>query len=754
MRRLLYGLIYTTVIAAAVGFVPLFGGPGYECALAYGVALPAAAALTAFGTEPATSPVRGLLGGLGVGAAMFACALAISFLHLLHVPVCDPISSVEYMFLSAGVGTLLGGLWGSVLRELAPARVRARRWRKVLAALSLPLLGIVLSVLRFYRTPMIFAFDPFVGYFSGTLYDTVVEPGAALLWYRVGSACTILGALGVALSFERGARGLRWAAPSALERALAAAGGLALVASAALWWWGARFDIAHDRDSIAADLGGRLDGERCTVLFPRTLTREESALLLLDCEEELADVERVLGARGPERLTAYFFRDAGEKKRLMGAANTYIAKPWRDEVYLQLRGYPHPVLGHEIAHVVAGSFGRGPFRIAGAAWGLLPNPGLIEGIASAASPDDDVLTDLAWCRAMKDAGLLPRLSSLFSLSFLGQPAGRAYTVAGAFVEWLREREGVETIRAWYGGADLPTLTGRSWEALEQEFHAHLDTLSLSPSIEEYARAKFDKPSVFGRTCPHLVDRLRGEGEACLRDHDLDGAAQAFERALGVDARDARSRLGLAELQIARGDADRARADYTKIIEEDPSAQVRERAREARADLLALAGEYVLAEQDYAQIERESHNEDTARAAEVRRMASADPLLRAPVFTFLIGVAPYGQKSQLLAGALLGEGRRSSGRSAALASYLLGKNLQSQGAYAEALPWLRSAHQEQGELGPRVRRELQRQLAIAACVAQEPLLAAELERSLAERDPSDGRNAWIVRLLSRCRGARR
>ena len=45
--------------------------------------------------------------------------------------------------------------------------------------------------------------------------------------------------------------------------------------------------------------------------------------------------------------------------------------------------YPHPVIGHELAHVLAGSFGEGPFRVAGAAGGLVPNPGLIEGVAVA-----------------------------------------------------------------------------------------------------------------------------------------------------------------------------------------------------------------------------------------------------------------------------------------------------------------------------------------------------------------------------------
>ena len=54
-------------------------------------------------------------------------------------------------------------------------------------ALLAPIGGILLSLLRFYCSPMVFAFDPFFGYFSGTLYDTRVDAGVSLWTYRVGS---------------------------------------------------------------------------------------------------------------------------------------------------------------------------------------------------------------------------------------------------------------------------------------------------------------------------------------------------------------------------------------------------------------------------------------------------------------------------------------------------------------------------------------------------------------------------------------
>jgi hypothetical protein len=58
---------------------------------------------------------------------------------------------------------------------------------------------------------------------------------------------------------------------------------------------------------------------------------------------------------------------------------------------------------------VAGSFAPGPFHIAGKWKGIKANPGLIEGVAVAASSEDDPLTPAEWSRAMMDLRILPPL---------------------------------------------------------------------------------------------------------------------------------------------------------------------------------------------------------------------------------------------------------------------------------------------------------------------------------------------------------
>src|SRR5205814_975618 len=134
-----------------------------------------------------------------------------------------------------------------------------------------------------------------VGYFSGTLYDTVIDAGTPILTYRLGSLATLVSfALAASVIARHGRRFrvvLDWRALLA-----AAAGG----ASLALFLAGARLGHMSTPASIAKDLGAEKHGKRCDVFYPSTTSEQAADLLVKDCEEQLAMVERRLGARGPE----------------------------------------------------------------------------------------------------------------------------------------------------------------------------------------------------------------------------------------------------------------------------------------------------------------------------------------------------------------------------------------------------------------------------------------------------------------------
>jgi hypothetical protein len=751
-----------------IGFLPLFGGPGYEHALASGLILPGAAAIAAardvLADEGEGEPVALVGRGVAIGLALAAVGYATALLHGLRVGFCDLAGGTRGYLLTAAIGAVMGGTWGAVAGELA-RRAGRRRLAATLLALAAPLGGVVISLARFYATPMVFAFDPFFGYFSGTLYDTVIDAGPALWSYRAGSlatlAATILGASVLArrdgaLSLERltGPASAGPRARLALAAVFAAISVGVTVEGPALGHW-------ETSSSIAAALGGRRAGARCDVVYPDGAREDQIRLLVRDCEEELAHDEQVFGVTFQGRITAFFFRDAGEKKHFMGAGDTYIAKPWRREVYLQLHSYPHPLLGHEVAHVVAGTFGRGPFRIAGAAGGWWPNPGLIEGVAVAASPDEEELTGAQWARAMLDLGILPPMGRVFSLGFLGESSAKSYTLAGAFVRWILDERGAETVRRWYGGEDLAELTHTPWSALDEAFRAKLRGLAIGPEVAAYAKARFDRPSVFGRTCPHVVDGLRGEADRCRDALQLDKARSLYEDVLVRDPHDWSARFSLAYMDLRFGTAAAGVARLNKLRDDTVTPRPwRDRSAESLADALLATtdpGAWAAAAAAYDGLASRTLDEDLGRTLEVKRYVASraehDPAGRAAIAAILVGEPgrPVDADEGLARVAAWAAASKDP-----VAEYVLGKNLANREFWREAAEHLDAALAT-GVPTERIGRELLKERVICACALGDASRLAELRARVDAPDGpyghSLGRKAWTVSLLDRCRDSR-
>ncbi|MEO6601824.1 MAG: hypothetical protein ABIQ16_18240, partial [Polyangiaceae bacterium] len=195
---------------AGSGFIPQFGGPGYESALAAGVILPAATALgLSFDVAGRRiSPLQAFGRALSLGFWLAVLGLFIVLGHGFRVGICDAAWGINLYLLGPMPGALLGGVWGGAV-GLAAGRVRAG-WRRrtlcIAGALAGPLTGIGISLGRFYTSPMVFAFDPFFGYFAGPLYDTVIDGFWSLMTYRAGTLLTLLGLGCAAAHFDEALR--------------------------------------------------------------------------------------------------------------------------------------------------------------------------------------------------------------------------------------------------------------------------------------------------------------------------------------------------------------------------------------------------------------------------------------------------------------------------------------------------------------------------------------------------------------------
>jgi tetratricopeptide (TPR) repeat protein len=685
-------LLVAAVLEIAVGFIPQFGGPGYESALAGGLILPTiAATATALLVSSATANSKlqtansfdALGRGIAFGAVLALLGAAIATLHGLRTGFCDAPLGYELWATGPGPGAVMGGAWGAGA-GLVALRFRRRRLASVLLALAGPLSGVVIGFWRFYTSPMVFGFDPFVGYFAGPLYDTVVDPGVRLLSYRVGSLASLLALAALAWHLELDETSrfrLAWRG----RPGVVSAGVLALGLSLAVTLCGAQLGHWSTTRSIEDGLGRALTVGRCQVVYSSGVPRVDAERVGHECVGHLPEVEAYLGTRGPERVKVFLFASDAEKGAYMGATHTYIAKPWRGEVYVQAAGFPHPTLGHELAHVVSGSFGVGPFRVAGPLGGLIPDPGRIEGIAVAASPgEDDDFTLLEWSKALLDLNLLPEMQSVFRLGFLAKASNTAYTVAGAFVSWFHDRYGAEAVRAWYSGQPIEGVThGKSLVVLDREFRADLAQIELRPELMAMAKARFDRPSIFGRVCPRRVDRDLGLAEGRLGAGDIVGAREAFQALLDLERDNTHARLGLAQCDVRAGELDAAVKRY-QALATDPKLSVLERASalEARGDVDVMAQHPERALEAYAGVAKLDADEDRRRTLEVKSLAAAAPP-SAGLRMLLIGDPRLGPSWDEAAPQL---GAEAAGGDP-LAQYLVGRNLWLHGRPEAALRYL-------------------------------------------------------------------
>ncbi len=468
--------------------------------------------------------------------------------HALFAPACAPKDGALWWLLVPAPGAVLAGLAG-----LALGRTFTRRGlATTLAALLVPA-SIAWSLARFYTTPTIFAYDPFYGFFPGAIYDESIPLGLPLVTYRLGTLGAITALAAALVATWNGHASLRSRAPSWAVAAL----GLAVAAG--VWLAGPALGHRHTARDIAERLEGEAWSRRCVVAYDRSIDARQARLTARDCDVRIAQLEAFYGVRVRRRVTVFLFASAEQKQSLMGAADTYIAKPWRYEVYLQYAPFPHPVLKHELAHVVAAEMAPGPLHVT-TQGSLLPVPGIIEGAAVAAAWEgESEATPHQWSRAMLEAGMAPRMRALASLSFFTSASVTAYTAAGSFCRWLHDSFGAERFRRLYATGDFAAAYGRPLAALERDWHTFLRAVPVSDRTLARARTRFRRASIFGRHCPHTLEALSEEAARHLAAGDLTRAGAEYATLAERDPTDLRTRVQLAVVRVRRGELAAAEA---------------------------------------------------------------------------------------------------------------------------------------------------------------------------------------------------
>ena len=512
----------SVVVGIGLGFLPLFGVLGYELAIAmtFFAAIAGADLGRAFAKElqqagpcanyPARTLAAGTIGAMVLALAVTLIPALISVVRGIWTPTCDWWFGIEaYAVLPLATAALGAGIGHAIGIVVGPRKLSA--WLAQLPAIAVA----IAALWRFYDAPAVFTYNAILGYFPGNLYDENVQLGMPLLWSRLEQVAWLVATLaliGARLDVPTYRVKLRDPRPAGRRigayvlAVLAAAGGVTLrLTSGTLGY-------AIDTEDVEAALAGRLETEHFIIHYAKTPEIEaDIALVARDHEFRYAQVTSQLGVGASRKLRSFYFGDRDQKARLMGAKDVEMAKPWRHEIYLDHRSFPHGSLRHEIAHAVAAEFGDPIFGVAARrvlGLPLLASPGLVEGLAVAVdwpggydrpNPHESVRVIQA------KAGRAPRISQLLGLQFFSVSSAQGYTTAGSFLRFLLDVHGAAKLRAVYkNGGDFEAAYGLPLAKLEQEWLAWLAKLDVSNELIEATAERFRGGSVFSRPCPHAI----------------------------------------------------------------------------------------------------------------------------------------------------------------------------------------------------------------------------------------------------------
>ncbi len=548
----------------ALCFVPLFNLLGFEYAFVVGV--PACFCGGVLGVRQARatpeSPWRSWRDAGLRTSLLVALPLVPITLNALRVRNCDYLEGLALFLLLPGLTAWVASGWGVACGRLAPRR---GTWLFV----ALVLTTVAVAVGRFWWQPPVDAFNAFLSYYPGALYDEVIVVDDRLLVSRLEDVVWAIAAVAFA--------GFRTRRPLALVALLAAVGASA---------WAQGSDIRRDADYVQRALGGQAETPRIILYHPDTWPRQKVRRLMTELEFAHAELVAFFGFTPTERVEVYAYPNADTKKRLMGARRVRIAKPWQRAFHVHSPRVGDAVSMHEMAHVFSADIADSPLHLP-MHRGLLPHMALIEGLAVAATWDRGRLDAHQWSAAMQRIGKAPPLESLLApTGFLGRNSRAAYTLCGSFSRYYRTVTGPESLAEAYRSGrfeDLQTHV-KGWRAF-------LGKEPLAETTFAIAEARYDRPAIFQKVCAHEMAAIASEANRLTAAGDFEGALVEIDALLHYVPGDVYAQLRRARLLHRLERLEAAKAALTPIATLKSAGRVaQDRAKEHLGDLAARAGD--------------------------------------------------------------------------------------------------------------------------------------------------------------------
>ncbi|MBX2812017.1 MAG: hypothetical protein KTR25_09405 [Myxococcales bacterium] len=606
------------VTAIVLMNIPLLNGLGFERALTTAVLSSVTTPLVAIAgfhrqqTRSQGLPVHWWASAIFLCVALLIPSLVAGAVFEMWTQPCDVELGLQFFVLLGGGNVLVTASISMAAFYWTPSRYRSAILATAITIIVL-LIWFGFGLWRLYNEPQIFVYLAPLGFWPGSIYDESLPVPLALWVFRGYSTLLSLSLvcwIQASLRFR----------PTWLV--------LSLLGSALTTWLyldGGQLGFRFDRAYIQSQLSQKFRTPHFILYASPAFSRSAIKALAREHEFRFEQLASYFGVEPPSPIHSYVYRNAQEKGQLMGAYQTQIARPWHQEIHIHGAYIPHSTLKHELAHIFAGQLAAPPFRIP-MLWGVVPNMGLIEGIAVAADWPIRELTVHEWAAAMKRLERLPSIAqSLDPTGFWSISSSRAYTATGSFVAWLVRRYGMKKFSEVYSGKSFLSTYGVSTSDLEDTWRYFLDSITLDPPALRMAEHRFARPSIFEKVCARTTSTLAQQVSQHLRSRRLTSAQKLIEQILQFQPADPRYLTQLAwtylqanNLPLAEQFASRAH-NLTGTTEKAKAA-----AQEVMGHIAWSRGEVDQAAQQFTQVFNLHLSTSSVRLQSVRLAALTRP----------------------------------------------------------------------------------------------------------------------------------
>ena len=456
---------------------------------------------------------------------LFLIPLLISVIHSIFTMFCSFIDGLVFYLLIVTVSIVFGMALAFLINFVT------KKFNKLIFFSLITLIALI-PILEIYFNPQVYFYSPLIGFFPGNIYDEGLSADWKLFFHQL--IIIIFSLLIIYFILKKKILGQKYKLLFA---------GVILIVVLVFQFISSYLGFTTTFTKLDSILSKQIISQSL-ILHYDNIDSTEAKLIALNQEFYYSELRSQLNSKPSKIINVYLFNNREQKKRLFGAGNADVAKPWQYSIYISADSW-QSTLKHELAHVFSAEFGTGLFKLASGF-----NAALIEGMAESLDGFSNDISIMDLTSIAFNNGYRVDVKYLFTgLSFFKGNSSLAYTYSGAFIEFLTQNYGIENVKEFYNNGDFESVFETKIETAQNEFEKNIistDQSNQKPMADYY----FGRLSIIQKVCPRYIGDRLSKAYQYLSENKLEKAEILFKE-INNKTLNYSSLVGLSEVYYQR-----------------------------------------------------------------------------------------------------------------------------------------------------------------------------------------------------------